>query len=75
MRGGPMEGDLGRPWQNMNTWMPLGGHPLQILGLVHPQPHPMPQPRQVTRQAPAHTQITVVVDDAAKQIPQHGGLG
>ena len=75
MQAGPVRGVVWRPRQDMHPWMPLGGHPLQILGLIHPQPHLMPQPRQVTGQAPAHTEVAVVVDHAAKHVPQHGGLG
>ncbi len=47
----------------------LGRHPGQRAGVVDPQPHRLAARGQVGRQAPAHADVAVVVDDATEDIP------
>jgi hypothetical protein len=47
----------------------LRRHPAQRLRVINPKPHDLAALRQLGGQAPAHTYITKVVDNPAKNIP------
>ena len=46
-----------------------GGHPVQVFRMVNPQAHALTTFCQIGAQAPAHAQVTVVVDDVAEYVP------
>jgi len=50
----------------------LGGHPGERCGIVHPQSHLLAARSEVARQAPAHADVTKVVDHATEDVPEHG---
>ena len=49
--------------------MAFGGHPLQRAVIVNPQSNLLPARGQVLAQSPAHTDVTEVVDNFAKNVP------
>ena len=57
------------PGQNLHLRMAPRGHPVQRSGIVHPKPDPCTLLSQRARQAPAHPQVAMVVNDTAKNIP------
>ena len=60
------------PRQHLNARATGWRHPGQRARIVDPQTHADATGCQISRQAPAHAGIAVVVDDAAKDIPGHG---
>ena len=50
----------------------IGRHPNKRTGIVDPKPDAVTARGQVGTQAPTDPQISVVVDDAAKNVPKHG---
>ena len=61
------------PVKHIDVVSALGCHPSQGRGVVHPQTHALAALGEVCAQAPTHAEVTVVVDDAAKHIPQASG--
>jgi hypothetical protein len=60
-----------RPRQHRHARRARGRHPAQRSGIVDPQPDLLAAGGQVGREAPAHADVAVVVDDAAEQVPLH----
>jgi hypothetical protein len=54
------------------TLQGTGRHPYQGSGVVNPKPHAVAACGQISTQAPAHANVTKVVDYAAKNIQEHG---
>jgi excinuclease ABC subunit C len=59
-----------RPRQDLHAWGTVRRHPAQGAGIVHPQANPLAARSQVRAQAPADTDIAVVIDDTAKDVPK-----
>ena len=51
-----------------------GGHPLEWLRFVHPEPDDLLACSELAAQSPAHPQVAPVVDDMAKNVPGEGRL-
>ena len=68
-----------RPRQHLNAGpAALQGarrHPGQCTAIVHPQPHALAARRQLRGQTPAHTEVAVVIDHLAEEVPKQEGGG
>ena len=63
------------PCAQLDAGMTLGRHPGECRCVVHPKPHMDTARGQVAAQAPANTQVAMVVDDAAEDVPVLGQGG